>query len=411
MGKSDDKHLGSGVRDSPNRLKLGTFATNASHAGSMTSVEGHFETTWDSVSELAAIADGAGMEAIVSVGRWRGHGGDVDFNGSSYETFTWAAGIGAETKTASVFATCHMPTIHPIRAAKQAVTVDHISRGRFAINLVCGWYRSEMEMFGAPLMEHDLRYDYAEEWIEIVKRLWTSDEEVNFRGKFFTIKNAVSQPKPIQVPLPPIMQAGGSPRGRDFAAKHADLAFLGLRPDLVGAAEEIASLRALARDKYGREIQTWSTCYGVIGDTDDEAERFLRYYVEEKGDWKSADNFLAEAGLNTGSLGAHGLTPADFESLRYHFVAGVGGFPLVGTPETITRRISQVVDVGIDGVLLVFARYRQDLGRFVDEVIPLLCRSGLRESGSSVVKGIGHMPGDGQHLDMAIGDGLREPLA
>ena len=68
----------------------------------------------------------------------------------------WALGI----------TTSHVPTVHPVMAAKQATTVDHISNGRFALNVVCGWFRPELEMFGAPLMEHDMRYEYAAEWVE-----------------------------------------------------------------------------------------------------------------------------------------------------------------------------------------------------------------------------------------------------
>ena len=101
------------------------------------------------------------FEALVPVGRWRGFGGTTDFNGEGFEWFTWAAGIAAATDRAGVFSTSHVPTIHPILAAKQAMTVDHISEGRFALNVVTGWHQAEIEMFGAPLLAHDERYDVA----------------------------------------------------------------------------------------------------------------------------------------------------------------------------------------------------------------------------------------------------------
>ncbi len=75
-------------------------------------------------------------------------------------------------------------------AAKQATTVDHISNGRFALNIVCGWFAPELEMFGAPIMEHDTRYDYAAEWIEIMKLLWTREEEFDYEGKFLQVPRA-----------------------------------------------------------------------------------------------------------------------------------------------------------------------------------------------------------------------------
>ncbi len=84
------------------------------------------------------------------VARWKGFGGKTNFNGSNFETYTWAAGLAQATENTAVFTTSHVPTVHPIMAAKQATTVDHISNGRFALNIVCGWFAPELEMFGAP---------------------------------------------------------------------------------------------------------------------------------------------------------------------------------------------------------------------------------------------------------------------
>src|SRR5579862_577127 len=156
-----------------NRLKLGTFATNVSNACAITTIEGRFQTTWPNVVTIGELADNAGFEAMVPVARWRGFGGKTNFNGDSFETYTWAAGLAAVTRNATIFSTSHVPTIHPVVAAKQATTIDHISGGRFALNIVCGWFQPEFRMFGGPLMEHDAAYEYAAEWIDIVKRLWT----------------------------------------------------------------------------------------------------------------------------------------------------------------------------------------------------------------------------------------------
>ena len=72
---------------------------------------------------------------------------------------------------------------HPIMAAKQSAVIDHISNGRFTLNIVCGWNGPEMEMFGVALQGHDERYACAEEWITIVKRLWTRGRDVRLRGQ------------------------------------------------------------------------------------------------------------------------------------------------------------------------------------------------------------------------------------
>ena len=74
-----------------------------------------------------------GFEMLVPIARWRGFGGTTDFNGICFETYTWAAGLAAATERIMVFSTSHVPTVHPIVAAKQCVTVDHISNGRFGL--------------------------------------------------------------------------------------------------------------------------------------------------------------------------------------------------------------------------------------------------------------------------------------
>src|SRR6185437_5269574 len=178
-----------------------------------TTAEGHLKMTWPNVVDIGTEADRAGFEGLVPIARWRGFGGTTDFNGSNFETYTWAAGLGASTKQAAVFSTSHVPTVHPIVAAKQGTTIDHISNGRFALNVVCGWFESEFMMFGAPVMEHDALYEYADEWLALVKRLWTADEEFDHEGRFFKVEKGFHQPKPIHKPYPPIMNAGTSPTG------------------------------------------------------------------------------------------------------------------------------------------------------------------------------------------------------
>ncbi len=177
-----------------NRLKLGTFGTNVSNGCAITTVKEALVTSWPNTLALAEAADSMGFEALVPVARWKGFGGESNFNGTNFETFTWAAGMAQATRNSAVFTTSHVPTIHPILAAKQAVTVDHISNGRFALNIVCGWFTPELEMFGAPIMEHDTRYDYAAEWIEIMKLLWTAEEEFDYEGKFLSVTRAARSP-------------------------------------------------------------------------------------------------------------------------------------------------------------------------------------------------------------------------
>src|ERR1700754_3763981 len=182
------------------KLKLGTFCSNLSGGCAISSIDGVLQATWPDTLALARMGDEMEFEALVPVGRWKGFGGVTNFNGQGFESFSWASAIGASTRYPGIFATSHVPTIHPVMAAKQATTIDHVTNGRFALNIVTGWNKPEIEMFGSPLMEDNDRYECAVEWLDIMKLLWTRDEPFDFEGRFYNIKKGFLQPKPIQRP-------------------------------------------------------------------------------------------------------------------------------------------------------------------------------------------------------------------
>ena len=355
-------------------LKLGTFGTNLKQGAAITSIDGALEADWPSTLELARMGDEMGFEALVSVGRWRGFGGATDFNGAGFEPFTWAAAIGASTKQSGVFSTSHVPTIHPILAAKQAMTIDHATGGRFALNVVTGWHTAEIEMFGAPLLPHDERYAVAAEWLHIIRTLWTAEDPFDFEGRYFKVEGAVCRPHPLQSPHPVIMNAGGSEAGRHFGARECDVAFvLPAAHDFDSLKAHVDSYRTLAREEYGREIQVWGNAYIVQGDTEQDAKDYLHSYVYDHGDWDAVENLVQTFGINSQSL-----PPEVARSMKEHFIAGWGGIPVIGTAEQIVEGLNMLVKAGFDGVLLSWARYIEDMRRFEDEVYPLLVQAGLR---------------------------------
>lgn len=359
-----------------NRLKLGVFSHNGTGSIQTTAPDG-WMPDWKASLEVSQIADIAGLEAVVPYARWRGPIADKGNHRSSYvfDTYTWAAGMAQGTKQTGVFCTSHVPTIHPVLAAKQCATIDHISGGRFGLNVVAGWNKLELEMFGAPMKGHDDRYRQAAEWIDLLRRLWTEEEAFDFEGDFYNVTKAISLPKPVQQPFPPIMNAGGSGAGQHFAAKHADMAFIMLRgDDPAGWRAQVDSYRALARDEYGRDIQIWSFASVVHRNTMAEAQALLDYYSREYLDAESLDAMMAMQGLHTQSV-----PPGQFEAVRQTFAWG-GGFPLVGTSEHIVDRLASVSAAGIDGMLLTWFDYVGGARSWADQVMPLLRQAGLRNS-------------------------------
>jgi dimethylsulfone monooxygenase len=355
-------------------LRLGTFASNLQQGAAITSIDGALTADWPSTLEISRMGDEMEFEALVPVGRWRGFGGATDFNGAGFEPFTWAAGVGAATRYPGIFATSHVPTIHPILAAKQAITVDHVTGGRFALNVVVGWHKPEIEMFGAPILAHDERYVCATEWLTIIRRLWTEDEPFDFDGRYYKVTGAQARPKPIRKPHPVIMNAGGSDTGRHFAAKECDVAFvLPQAHDFDSLKGHVDRYRRLAREEYGREIQVWGNAYVVQGDTAADAQAYLHRYVHELGDWEAVENLVTTMGINSQIL------PEDvLAGMKAHFIAGWGGIPVVGTAEQIVEQLGTLARAGFDGVLLSWARYIEDMRRFQTEVHPLLVEAGLR---------------------------------
>jgi len=227
-----------------------------------------------------------------------------------------------------------------------------------------------------PQMEHDTRYDYAAEWIEILKLLWSREEEFDYEGRFLRVKKGFSMPKPIQKPFPPLMNAGSSGKGRDFAAKYADMAFLHLDPsNLDNLKTHIESYRRLARDEYGREIQIWSNCHVTQRETQKEADDYLRYYVVENGDDEAVENILEIQGIHM-----QRLQKERREQIKFNIKAGWGGYPLVGTADRIVDELSKLHKIGIDGVLVSWVDYMDGLARWQHEVMPRLEQIGLRQA-------------------------------
>jgi dimethylsulfone monooxygenase len=359
-------------------LKLGTFQTNLDSGCVMSGLEGRLQITWPNTVALAKLADEMEFEAIVPVARWRGFGGAHDPQGPGFEAYTWAAGIAASTTKSGVVSTSHVSLNHPIIAAKQCAVIDHISNGRFTLNVVCGWNGPEMEMFDVPLTRHDDRYACAEEWLAIVKRLWTEDEDFDHDGRFYRIKKGYLQPKPIQKPYPAIMNAGSSERGRHFAAKNCDLVYTVLRThDIDACTAHVAGYHRLAREEYGRAIRVWTLATIVQGETEKEARQFYDHYVHEKGDWVAAGNVVAAMAAE---INERNYLPERARAMAEMFVSGWGGHTLIGTKEQIVDGLIALSRMGLDGVLLSWPRFEAGMREFRDVTYPLLKQTGLRDA-------------------------------
>ncbi|MCC6947727.1 MAG: LLM class flavin-dependent oxidoreductase [Bradyrhizobiaceae bacterium] len=366
---------------STRRLKLGTFQTNLDSGCVMSDLEGKLAISWPNTVTLAKLADEMEFEALVPVARWRGFGGATNPQGSGFEAFTWAAGISALTERCGVLSTAHMSLNHPIMTAKQGAVIDHISNGRFTLNVVTGWNQPEIDMFGTPMLPHDERYDCTEEWLQIIKRLWTEDEDFDFEGKYYRVRKGQLQPKPVQKPYPAIMNAASSDRGRQFAAKYCDLVYTVLRGGGVDRGydawkEHVQAYNRLAREEYGREVRVWTLANIIQGETEKEAQDFYKYYVNEKGDWAAAKTAVETFMLD---VNARNLPAERAKIMQEGLIASWGGYNLIGTREQIVDGLAALSRAGLDGVILCWPRYEEGMREFRDVTYPLLQQAGLRD--------------------------------
>ena len=364
-----------GHRQSPilndNKLKLGFFSPNCCSGMAVTKAPERWVNSWENNIRLAQLGDEAGIEFVLPIARWIGYGGETDFHGSVLETVTWATGLLANTRHINVFATVHTAFIHPVVAAKQLATADQLSGGRLGLNIVAGWNKPEYDAFGVDLPEaHEDRYALAQEWFDVVQKIWDHDGPFDHEGKFYNLKGIYGYPRPFDG-KPPIMNAAGSQEGRQFATRNADFLFC-ISVDLDRSKEEVAAIRDQA-DALQRNTGVFTLAHVVCRPTQKEAEEYLHYYADELADWDAVDNLMRLQGMHAQSFPAEALA-----MLRGRFAAGHGTYPLVGDPDRIASELAKVPNAGFTGCTLSFVDYAKEFPYFRDEVTPRLEKMGLR---------------------------------
>ena len=356
-----------------NAFKIGLFGANCSSGRSANKLPERWTASWPDCLKLAKMGDEAGIDFMLPIGRWKGYGGETGYQDATLETVTWACGLLAATKRITVFGTVHAPLFHPIIAAKQMVTADHIGEGRFGLNIVVGWNEDEFEMFGVQQREHALRYEYAQDWLDAIKTMWSDRPEFDFDGRHIKLKKVRAKPKPFGGGRPVIMNAGASPVGRDFAIRNCDAFFMQSSRDSVEeTAQRVTAAKAEAA-KHGREIGVFTVGVIICRPTMKEAEEYQHYVNVEQADWSAVDHLLAMRNITPET------TPhEEFMRRRSHYAHGNSGVPIIGDPDHIAGKLIELSGAGLAGIGVSLVNYVDELPYFRDEVLPRLERVGLR---------------------------------
>ena len=280
-----------------------------------------------------------------------------------------------EPSASRFFATVHAPLVHPVFAAKQFVTADQVSHGRFGLNVVCGWNEGEFNMFGVDQREHTDRYAHGAEWLQAIYRMWEERSAFDLDGEYFHLKGVEAEPKPFGGSRPIVMNAGSSAVGRAFGTSYCDMLFRVTR-NLEDGATDVRKTTAEAQAN-GREIGVYTGGFVICRRTRKEALDYQRYVVEN-ADWVAIDHQIEGSMKNTHSW--KNVSAADMNVLRQRYATGHGGYPAVGDPDDVAAELAKLSAAGFAGFAFSFVNYVDEFPFFRDEVLPRLERLGLRES-------------------------------
>ncbi|MBD2497398.1 LLM class flavin-dependent oxidoreductase [Nostoc sp. FACHB-280] len=327
---------------------------------------------------LVLKAEALGFDLIFALSQWLPKGGYGGvFNGEALDSFITTAALTSITQKIMLISTIHVlyGPIHPLHLAKYGATLDHISGGRWGINIVTGHRAVEHEMFGWNRIEHDHRYELAAEFVEVVQRLWNDDENFSFEGKStWKLGGAFVTPKP-KYGRPVLVNATGSDAGIAFAARYSDIVFI-TSPGGSDFASAIALLPAhtqrvkqAARD-IGREVRTLLNPMVISRDT----ERETWDYHDAIVAYADSDAPLGFSRFDSDAHAWKGRVGKDAPKRR----AIGGNIEVIGTPEQVVEQFIQLKQAGIDGLQLSFYDFKEDLEFFGDRILPLMKQAGLR---------------------------------
>src|SRR5579863_8398244 len=264
-------------------LILGLFLPVQSGGWSASLLPRTTDWRFDYNAVLTRRAEALGFDLVFGLAQWTskgGYGGISKYREASLDPFITVTALSAITERILLISTIHVlfGPWHPLHIAKFGATLDHISGGRWGINVVTGYSPREARMFGAQHIEHDQRYEMAGEFVDIACQLWGSSDNLTLQGKFWSLEDAFVTPKP-RYGRPVLVNATGSPAGIDYAATYSDLVFItSPAGHEIDAALHVlpahnAAIKAAGVER-GRRLRTVINPMIVCRETDREAHRY-----------------------------------------------------------------------------------------------------------------------------------------
>jgi len=263
----------------------------------------------------------------------------------------------------------------PTLAARQIATLDQFSGGRLGVHFISGGSDSEQRRDG-DYLDHDQRYERTDEYLTLLRRLWTSDKPFDHEGKHYRFEAGFSEVKPLQQPHVPIYFGGASEAAIPVAGKHADVyALWGESLDQVG--ELTSRVRAEAA-KHGREVRFSVSFRPILAATEDAAWQRAEKILDDTRRLRVAQGY--SRGGPQQSEGARRLLAAAAKGTRvdkrlWTAIAQETGArsnstALVGTPEQVADALLDYFDLGVTTFLIRGFDPLDDAIDFGRELIP-----------------------------------------
>ncbi|MGE0822908.1 MAG: LLM class flavin-dependent oxidoreductase [Candidatus Binatia bacterium] len=338
----------------PTALAVPRLTKGREWADKLIADERHGDALAEHLLSPVRLAESLGIDYLLVAQRWWGTGEDIE--GSSYDCVAMTAFYAAHTRRIRLITAIHPGFFLPAPIAKWGATLDRLTGGRWAINLTSGWHEAEFGMYGAELLPHDERYARTTEFIEILRGTWRQSE-FSYNGRYYRVQGLRVEPRPVTQHLE-VFQGGQSPAAMDMAAQFSDWMFLNGGPP-----EKIARIISEVRRRTaqtGHHVRFGLYAIPLCRPTDAQAESHVAAMVD------ALDDSVLER-RRTRTAGAQGMWTSSEDKLTQLDTNEGFASRLIGSPDTILRRMQEFHHLGID---LFHLTLHDSL--FNKEVLPLV---------------------------------------
>lgn len=316
------------------------------------------EATWDYNSRLARRSEEIGYDLTLIA--------ELNLNdikgveAPSLDAWSTAAALAAVTRRLELMVAVR-PTFHqPALLAKQAANIDHIGGGdRLSLNVVSSWWADEARKYGVQFEQHDDRYARTTEWLEVLDRLWHEDH-FSFSGNYYTVDDAVLEPKPITKPRPVIYAGGESDAAKAMISRLCD-AYVMHGDDPAAVRAKIADMSERRERLNLPPMKFGVAAYAIVRSTESEARAELARITNVK---------QSAAGYENYQQWLAGTKLEQKVSLEDYSVSNRGlRSGLIGTADQVAERIAEFEAAGVDLLLIQCSPQLEEMERFAEAII------------------------------------------